>query len=361
MKVALAHDFLRHGGAERMVEQVKLLWPDAPIYTILDEGNPEYADWEKRTSWLQRFVPAKRYRWPLPLFPGIIDRWEIEAGIDLLLSSSVSFTKNLRAPEGAKHLCYLHSPMRFAYPWQQDEFLAHYPAVIRPLLRAMCGPIRDWDKRHTDRADLIVSNSQFTADKVMELYGRESPVIFEPVGTKRFAAAMDTPVEDYFLIAIRLETYKRVDVIVRAATELGIPMKICGKGGAMKELQAMAGPNVEFLGHVPYEELPPLVAGCRAFLFSAIEDFGISPVEAMAAGRPVIAYADGGVLETVDEGRTGLFYRERTPESLIETFKTFRDQDFDPQEISAHAEQFSEESFREQILAAAEELVGKKN
>jgi len=357
MKVALAHDFLRDGGAERVLEQFKLVWPDAPLYTIYDEGNPAYKDWEKHTSWLQPFVPPRFYRWPLVLFPGIIDRWDIEPGIDLLLSSSVSFTKNMRAPEGAKHMCYLHSPMRFAHPWQQKEFLDQYPAVIRPLLRAVIQPIARWDVQHTDRADLIVSNSRFTADKVKELYGRESPVIHVPVGTRRFAAARDTPVGDYFLLAIRLETYKRVDVVVRAATELGIPLKIAGKGSAMKELQAMAGPNVEFLGHIPYEELPPLVAGCRAFLYSAVEDFGIAPVEAMAAGRPVIAYAGGGLLETVVDGQTGIFYHEQTPEALIAAIRGFRDQGFDPDVISAHAERFSEESFRASILETAERLV----
>ena len=185
MKVAFAHDFIRQGGAERVLEQFFEIWPGSPVYTLLDERHPEYAHWEVRSSWLQGLLPKKRYRWPFFYYPRLVDRTVIEPGIDLLVSSSVSWVKNLTAPPGVPHLCYLHSPMRFAYAWQQREFFAQYPRLLHPLLRRMCEPIRAWDVAKTHHADLIVSNSHYTANKVKELYGRESPVLHVPVGTKR--------------------------------------------------------------------------------------------------------------------------------------------------------------------------------
>ncbi len=356
LRVALAHDFIRHGGAERVLEQLHELWPQAPIYTLLAEAHPAYADWDVRSSWLQRWVPASKYRWPLPLYPGMIDRLRIDPNVDLLVSSSVSWMKGLRAPPGVPHLCYIHRPMMFAYDRQAD-FLANYPAPARPMLRWLSGRIRKWDQATAGRPDLYVANSRYTADRVKELYRREAEVVYPPVAVNAYLdAGRQAPAEDYFLTVTRLESYKRVDLIVEACTQLGLPLKVAGRGPDLARLRTLAGPSIEFLGFVPDAELPSLMAGCRAFLFSAEEDFGISPVEAQAAGRPVLAFGAGGCLETVVPGVTGAHFAEQSTACLVEALRTFVPEQYAPEQIRAHAAAFSEVCFRSRIQDLASEL-----
>jgi len=359
MKVVLAHDFVRHGGAERVLEQLHALWPDAPILTLLAERDPARSSWDIRPSKLQRFLPPSRYRWPFFLYPGMVERMKVPAGADLLVTSSVSWMKALAAPPGVPHLCYIHRPMMFAYD-RQDVFLARYPAPLRPVLRAMTARIRAWDQRTAGRPDLYVANSRYTADRVRELYRREARVVPPPVRVEPFLeAGRRTAPGDYFLTVQRLESYKRVAIIVEACSRLGLPLKVAGRGPQRAHLEAMAGPQVEFLGWVEEDRLPDLVAGCRAFLFSAEEDFGIAPVEAQAAGRPVIAYAAGGCRETVLPGHTGLLFGAQQASSLAEALKEFQDLRFDPEECRAQARKYSEDRFRQKILALAGDLVAR--
>ncbi|MFQ5747889.1 MAG: glycosyltransferase, partial [Planctomycetota bacterium] len=220
--------------------------------------------------------------------------------------------------------------------------------------------IRAWDQRTAGRPDLYMANSRYTADRVRELDGREARVVPPPVRVKPFLeAGRRTAPGDWFLTVQRLESYKRVDIIVEACRRLGLPLKVAGRGPERERLQAMAGPQVEFLGWVPEERLPDLVAGCRAFLFSAEEDFGIAPVEAQAAGRPVIAYAAGGCLETVLPGRTGFLFEAQESSSLMAALEEFRDLRFDPEECRAHARKYSSARFREKILAVAGDLLAR--
>ncbi len=357
LRVALAHDFIRHGGAERVLEQFHTLWPAAPVYTLLSERNDAYADWDIRPSWLQRWVPPSKYRWPLAYYPRLVEKIRIEEPVDLVVSSSVSWMKGLRVPEGIPHLCYIHRPMMFAYDRQQD-FLANYPAPLRPALRALARRIRAWDQRTADRPDLYVANSRYTAGRVKELYRRDSEVVYPPVAVDAFLdAGRTTPPGEYFLTVSRLESYKRVDIIVEACTRLGLPLKVAGRGPELERLRAIAGPTVEFLGYAPTAELPSLIAGCRAFLFSAEEDFGISPVEAQAAGRPVLAFGAGGCLETVVPDQTGEHFPQQNADSLVEALRNFRPERYAAAQIRGHAAQFSEVSFRERIRTLAENLV----
>ncbi|KAA3607534.1 MAG: glycosyltransferase family 4 protein [Planctomycetota bacterium] len=357
MKVALAHDFVRHGGAERVLEQMHLLWPDAPVYTLLYEENPAYADWTIRSTWLQRWVPPSKYRWPFPYYPRLVDRIRVPQDIDLLVTSSVSWMKSLPAPEGVPHLCYIHRPMMFAYERQAD-FLATYPAPLRPLLRFLAGRVRDWDLRTSQRPTLYAANSAYTAQRVRELYRQEPVVIHPPVRVEDFEqAGIRTQAGDYFLTVLRLESYKRVDIIVEACAKLDLPLKVAGRGPEMERLKAMAGPKTEFLGFVPDQDLPALVAGCKAFLFSAEEDFGIAPVEAQAAGRPVLAFGAGGCLETVLPGKTGLHFERQEADSLIAALEQFQPDDFDPEHAREHARSFSEASFRRRLMETAKSLL----
>ncbi len=357
MKVAIAHDFIRHGGAERVLEQMHVLWPEAPIHTLLAEPHPEYSDWDIRSSVLQKWVPPRRYRWPLPFYPGMVDRLRFDPSIDLLLSSSVSWMKSAQAPPGVPHLCYIYRPMMFAYD-RQEIFLAHYPRALRPVLRRMVSRIRRWDQARADRPDLYVACSRYGAEQVQRVYGREARVLYPPVRIQPFAeAGRRVEPEDFFLTALRLESYKRVDILVEACTRLGLPLKVVGRGPELPRLREMAGPEVSFLGFVPDSELPNLVASCRAFLYSAEEDFGIAPVEALAAGRPVIAYGYAGCSETVEDGVNGVHFPVQETEAVIAALRRFEDMSFDRERIRASAERFSESAFRVGLQALAEELV----
>lgn len=357
MKVVLAHDFIRHGGAEVVLEELHRLWPEAPVYTLLYEPHEEYKDWDIRSSWLQHWLPPSRYRWPMPIYPGMVDRIRLPADTDLLVTSSVSWMKSLAAPAGVPHLCFIHRPMMFAYDRQAD-FLAAYPAPMRPLLRLLAARVREWDQRTAARPTHYLANSRYTARRVKELYGREAEIVYPPVRLEAFhAAGLHTRPGAYFFTMSRLESYKRVDLIVDACTRLGVPLKVAGKGPELQRLQERAGPGVEFLGYVSDAMLPELVAGCRAFLFSAEEDFGIAPVEAAAAGRPVLAYGAGGSLETVVHGRTGLHFAAQSADSLVAAIRELERCDIRPEDCRAHARQFGVPEFRRRVLAAAERLV----
>jgi glycosyltransferase involved in cell wall biosynthesis len=357
MKVAIAHDFIRHGGAEKCLEQFHQLWPEAPIHTLLDERNPMTAGWDVRSSWLQGLVPPRYYRWPLVLYPGMVDRLRVDPDLDLLVTSSVSWMKSLRAPAGVPHLCYLYRPMMFGYE-RQEVFLATYPRAVRPLLRRIVQRIVRWDQRHADAPDLYVACSGWIAQLVRKHYRREAEVLYPPVRIEPFVeAGKRTAPGDYFLTALRLESYKRVDIAVEACTRLGLPLKVAGRGPELERLRQMAGPTVEFLGFVSDEQLVELVAGCRAFLFPSEEDFGIAPVEAMAAGRPVVALGRGGPAETVVPGLSGVHFPEQTADAVVAAVRELDRMPVDAAVIRATAEGYSEAAFRAGFLALAQRLV----
>ncbi len=357
MKVVLAHDFIRHGGAERSLEQMHALWPEAPIHTLLAESNPAYANWDIRSSCLQGLVPPRFYRWPLPLYPGMVNRLSLDPTADLIVSSSVSFMKSLRAPAGVPHLSYVYRPMMFAYH-RQGAFLARYPFWARPVLKRIANSLGRWDRAHADAPDRILACSQWVADQIHQHWNRQADVLYPPVDIDRFALAGEqTEPQDYFLCALRLESYKRVEIAVQACTRLGLPLRVAGQGPALKSLRGIAGTSVQFLGYVDDAEMPTLVAGCRAFLFPAEEDFGIAPVEALAAGRPVVAFGAGGCLETVEHGVSGLHFPEQTVASLLQALAELEQMPVDADAIRASALRFRPECFRAELLRQAELLV----
>jgi glycosyltransferase involved in cell wall biosynthesis len=256
------------------------------------------------------------------------------------------------------HVCYCLTPTRFVWDLETYVGREQVSGLVRGAVRPFLRWLQRWERSAASRVDDFVAISGEVQARIQRLYGRQSVVIYPPVSTARFAPSRGH--DDYFLIVSRLIPYKRIDLAVQAFTRLGLPLWIAGDGRDRQSLEAMAGPNVHFLGRVPDEELGLLLARCRAFVFPGLEDFGIAPVEAMAAGRPVIAYAGGGALESVAEGISGVLFREQTPESLAGAVTRFDEADFDPAVIRAHAAKFDISVFKSRMQAFIEAVVGER-
>jgi glycosyltransferase involved in cell wall biosynthesis len=354
-RVALVHDYLnQYGGAERVLEALHDLFPDAPVYTSIydpDTMPPLYRSWDIRTSWMQRLPGWRRYfRHYMPLYPSAFESFDL-SGYDLVVSSSSAFAKGVIPAADARHVCYCHTPMRFA--WRTDSYVEREQIggpqrVILPLLLTY---VRLWDVSSAGRVDQFIANSREVAGRIWRCYRREAAVIPPPVELPPFRPQ---PPDDYYLAGGRLIPYKRLDLAVRAFSKLGLPLVVFGDGRDRASLQAIAGPNITFLGRVSEERRRELFARCRAFVFPGEEDFGITPLEAMAAGRPVIAYARGGALDSVVEGETGRFFSEPSPAALAAAVALSRTDQYDPLRIRAHAEGFRREVFLARVRAVIE-------
>ncbi len=361
MKIAIVHDYLtQNGGAEKALETIHEVFPDAPIYTSVFNPRalpPQFADWDIRTSFLQHIPYARKNHQPfLPLYPLAFVTFDFK-GYDVVVSHSSGFCHGIRVPEGTTHINYCMAPPRFL--WDSDRYLERErlsPALklaLRPLLYAL----KKWDVASVKGVDYFLSNSKATATRVKRTYGREvEAVLYPPVDVQRFQYASQGG--EYYLIVSRLVPYKRVDLAVAAFNGLGLPLLIAGTGRDMEALKGLAKSNIEFLGWTGNEDLARLYAGCTALIFPGEEDFGIVPVEAEAAGRPVVAYAAGGALETVIEGVTGTFFQEPTPESLAQAVKRISKMSFDPAAIRRHAEQYDTEVFKDNLRSIVERLSG---
>lgn len=364
MKLVIAHDFIRHGGADKVLEEMHRLWPDAPIHTLLAEELSQYEGWDIHSSWLQGKVPPEKYRWPLPLFQGMVDRlskridWD---GVDLLMSSSVSFMKNLEAPAHVPHLSYIYRPAMFAYD-RQDMFLSGYPPILRPILKATVSRFERWDQKHKHSPDMYVAISDYVAKMVKDAYDKPSRVLYPPVDVEPFRqAAVGVERGDYYFTALRLEGYKRVDLVVDACEKLGLPLKVAGAGPLLEKFRKEAGPNTEFLGFVSDEEMLKLVAGCRGFVFPPEEDFGIAPVEALAAGRPVVALGKAGTAETVVDGESGIHFPEQRVEDVVKAIEKCESMTWNPKVLQAQADKFSMAAFHKGLKDLAEEVAAMKS
>ncbi len=357
MKVAIVHDWLNQmGGAEGVLEALVEMFPAAPIYTSIywQEAMPAvYRTWDIRTTWMDRLPGIYRHHQPyLLLYPLAFGGLELE-GYDLVLSNKSAFCLGVRTRPGTCHICYCLTPTRFVWDFEGYVEREQVGGAVRRLVRPFLGWLQRWERAAADRVDAFVSISTEIQSRIWRFYDRESAVVYPPVDTGRFALAEDC--DDYFLIVSRLVPYKRIDLAVRAFTDLDLPLWIGGDGRDRMSLEAMAGPNVRFLGYVPDEELGPLLARCRAFIFPGREDFGITPVQAMAAGRPVIAYAGGGALDYVVEGISGTFFHQQMPESLADAVRRFDEAAFDPATIRAHAQQFDVSLFKSRMQDLVQE------
>lgn len=353
MKLALVHDWLNQiGGAEDVLDTLVKLYPDTPLYTSIYAPElmpPHYRQWDIRTLWLDKLPGIHKHHQPyLPMYPlgwGGLDL----SDYDVVLSNKSGFCHGFKHGDNTLHICYCLAPTR--YVWQLENYIAREGlgttvlAALRPLVAVM----RRWDYAAAQRVQHFIAISSDIQQRIKTYYNRDSVIIFPPVDTTRFQPVPASEVEDYYLIVSRLIPYKRIDLAVQAATRLGVRLKIGGKGRDMERLRAMAGPTVEFLGYVPDDELPTLMARCKAFLFPGFEDFGITPVQAEAAGRPVIAYGGGGALDTVIPGKTGELFSELTVDSLVSVMQGFDATRYNPDVIRQHALQFDTQVFNSQI------------
>jgi len=350
-KIAIVASWLnQYGGAERVLEVLHELYPDAPIFTSIyaPGAMPEdYRSWDIRVSWLNRLpLTKKKHQLFLPLYPLAFERLDL-SGFDVVLSVPSAFAHGVIPPPGTLHICYCLTPARFLWNYEQYIARENVGQFARWLLLPIIRKLRQWDRRAANRVDHFVAISKVIQRRIAAFYARESTVIYPPVNTSHFQPAQ--AVEDYFLVVSRLVPYKRIDIVVQAFNELGLPLIIIGDGRDRPALEAMADSNIRFLGRVSDAKMRDYMARCRAFLFPGEEDFGITPIEAMAAGRPVIAYAGGGALETVIEGITGTFFSKQTPESLVEIVRAFDHRAFDPKVLRRHAERFDRKVFKKRI------------
>ena len=366
-KVALVHDWLTGmRGGERCLEVFGELFPDADLYTLLHVPGSVSPAIERRrivTSFIQRLPQAeRRYRHYLPLFPAAVRAFDLR-GYDLVLSSSHAVAKSVRVPAGALHVCYCFTPMRYVWDLYDDYFGPRAGLAARLVMPPVAAWLRRWDRRTAAGVDHFVAISRLVAARIRRTYGRDADVIYPPVDVSRFR--MDEAPGDFYLVVSALTPYKRVDLAVEACNRLGRRLVVVGSGPEDRRLRALAGPTVELLGWRDDAQTAELYARCRALLFTPLEDFGITPLEAMAAGRPVIAFGEGGARETVvppgeGEPPTGLFFARQTAEDLVDAIRLFEASahQFEPKALRRRAEAFDRPLFRERIHAYLRARVG---
>lgn len=357
MKVVLVHDYLNQmGGAEKVVEVLTEIFPRSPLYTsayVPSAVSSAFAHRDVRTTFMQHLpLMRKFFKAYLPFYAFAFESLRLPA-CDVVLTSSSAFAKGVRPPPGACHICYCYTPTRFL--WEFDEYVARerFGGPLKAFLRQFLRPLKAWDAAAARRIDGFIAISRNVREKIRTSYGRDSEVVYPPVDVDRFRVA--DRIDDYFLVVSRLNAYKRIDIVIEAFNRLGLPLKVVGTGTHERHLKASARPNVEFLGAVGDERLIDLYGRCRALIFPGREDFGLTPVEANASGRPVIAYAAGGALETIDDGVNGLFFDRQTPEAVADAVKRFEGMTFDPGKVRLSAERFRTERFVREITNCVHE------
>jgi glycosyltransferase involved in cell wall biosynthesis len=360
LKVALVHDYLNQkgGGAERVLTSLFELFPQADVYTsIWQPSNMPAAinGMPIRTSFMQRLPGVfSHHRWFFALYPLAFQSFDL-SGYDLVITNTQGFANGVRTGKAAT-ICYCLTPMRWA--WNTDEYVGREGTgrALRLALRPAMQAVRGWDRWAARHMQHFIGISRAVARRIGRAYGREAAVIYPPVEVQQHDVS--ERVEDYFLVVSRLAPYKRIDLAVQACTRLGLPLKIVGAGRDVDRLKSMAGPTIEFLGFEPDDSVVRrCYARCRAFLFPGEEDFGISPLEAQASGRPAIAYAAGGALDTVLPGVTGELFQEQTVDSLADVLGRFDPSRYDPQRIREHALQFDSSVFKQQMTEFVERVV----
>jgi glycosyltransferase involved in cell wall biosynthesis len=378
LKVAIVHDGLAtsggRGGAEWVLTVLKDMFPDAPVYTTVYHKNrmpSAFQQFDIRTSFIQRFPWGnKKYQTYLPFMPTAVEQFDLSK-YDIVLSCSHSVAKSVITPPDTLHLCYCYTPLRYAWDMYHEytghEQLSRIKRVcIPPLLTYM----RMWDSLTSDRVDAFIAISKYIARRIWKYYKRKSIVIYPPIDTSAFTCS--TTLDPYFLVVSRLVSYKRIDLAVQAFNILGLPLVIIGDGTEKPTLKKIAKKNITFLGRQPDPVVREYLSRCQALIFPGEEDFGITPVEAQASGRPVIAYRGGGALETVigesyddscsmgrareEDYYTGTFFFPKTADALVNTVKIFDAGRFDSHDIRQHAIQFDITIFRQKMKECIEEM-----
>ena len=357
LDAALVHDWVTQwGGPESVLLSLRRVLGDPSLHMGVwdpdDRSQEAFGDADVRTSWLQRIPGANRhYRWLLPLMPKAFETLPL-GDAELVVSSSHGFAKAVTVPPDAVHICYCHTPPR--YLW--DEIVVYNRGPLGALRRPALRLLRRQDLRAAARVDHFVANSRHVAGRIRRYYGREARVIYPPVDVERYNEVDRRP-GDYYLAGGRLSRYKRIDSAVRAANQAEVPLKVFGDGPEYRRLKALAGPTVELLGQVSDEELLELMAGARAYLHPGKEDFGIQPVEAQAAGCPVVAWASGGARETVVHGKTGVLYDDPTPLGILDGLRTLEQETWRPELARGNARRFNRRRFEEEMAEEVDRVL----
>ncbi|MBU4216989.1 glycosyltransferase [Patescibacteria group bacterium] len=354
-KIALVHDHLaQDGGAEKVLKVLADMFPEAPIYTLLYEEkhvNKYFKGREIKTSIIQKLPGGvKHYQWYLKYMPIAVEFFDL-SDFDIVISDASAFAKGVITKPDTLHICYCHTPTRYLWDYTHQYINElSYNKYFKKVISLVLNKLRIWDFVAAQRVDLFIANSQTVQKRISKYYRRDSEIIYPPVELSRFKISNES--KDYFLIGGRLAAYKRVDIVVEAFKKLkDKKLKIFGSGVDIERLKSIANgaDNIEFLGRVSEDEKAELYSNCLAFINPQEEDFGITVVEAMASGRPVIAYKKGGATETVISGKTGLFFDNQSVESLVEAINVFDKHEFNSSEIKKHAESFSEQIFKDKI------------
>ena len=367
MKVAIVHDWLvTYGGAERVVEEFLKIYPDADIFTLVYDKKKMgkiFPPEKVHTSFVQKIPCAtKLYTKLLSLMPKAFESFDL-TGYDLVIASSSSCAKGVITSPATPYIAYIHSPMRYAWDLYFDYF-KRSGLITRFFMKRQMPKIREWDFISSQRIDTLVANSAYIARRIKKFWNRDAKVIFPPVDTERISPN-GLPPEDFYVVFSRFVPYKRIDLAISACGKTGRKLVVIGGGKLEKDLKSLAAKyshdaKITFTGRISDGEVKDYLQKCRALIFCAEEDFGIIPVEAQAAGRPVIAFGRGGALETVQDGKTGVFFSEQTDESLVEALDRFEkleaDGAFKSEAISAWAKKFSAERFRIEFKNAVDEI-----
>lgn len=359
LRVAVVHYWLvGMRGGEKVLEEILRIFPQADVFTHiadLQKISPAIARHRITETFISRLPGARRhYQKYLGLMPRALEELDLR-GYDLIISSESGPSKGVIAPPGSTHVCYVHSPMRYIWDHYPD-YAARLGRVGRIYFSLLAHRLRQWDVTTAARVDCFVANSSFVAGRIRRYYGRDADVVHPPVDLDAYRLSVSPNKRDYFLFVSELVRYKRADLVIEAFRQLNMPLIVVGDGEERKGLERHLPANVQMLGRVPFDDLPGLYQGARALIFPAEEDFGIVPVEAMACGTPVIAYRRGGALDSVVDGRTGLFFDRQDPENLIQAVRRFEglEAQFCSATIAKHALQFSADRFRAEFAAVVQ-------
>ncbi len=361
LRVALVHDYLnQYGGAERVLECLAEMFPDAPIYTLFYDKKllrGKFKDRVIKTSFLDNVIVRHYHRLFIPFFPVAAESLNLKDKYDLIISDSAGFGKGVNHSKGI-HISYIHSPLRYA--WEPEMYLG---TLLPKFLIKLGGPIisyvRRWDYKAAQKPDLIVANSKFIAEKISNYYNREAKIIYPPVDDQFSAPSqsVDYP-SDYFVAYGRLLHYKRFDLIIEAFNKLGLPLIIMGSGPHKKNLEKLIkSENITLMAPPPDQELIQILRRAKALIFPQVEDFGLVAAEAISSGVPVIAYDGGGAREIIEEGRNGFFFKKQHPDSLIKAVATFLTSDLDRGRVKETAHKFSKSNFKRKLSEVIQNYV----
>lgn len=369
MKIAIVHDdLIQFGGAEKVLMAIYEIWPKAPIYTSVASEEWQEVCREKqielKTSFMQKLPLVKKLNRYYSVF--LMHALAFESfdfsGYDVVISTSTRYAHSVITKPETTHICYMHSPGRMI--WESSDYFKHenfgffkpFKNFSKLFLSKPLSHLRKWDFVSAQRPDFFIANATLSKNRIDKYYKREATVIYPFVDFDLFSDA-NTYVGEYFLVVTRLASWKKVEIAIKACNKLGLPLKIAGSGPDEDRLKEMAGSTVEFLGYVQDDEKVKLYAKSKALILTQKEDFGITPLEAMAAGKPIIAYGKGGALETVIEGKTGEFFDEQNPESLMEVLQNFNESNYGPYHCKAQAREFTKTKFQRKIKTFVQKVL----